>query len=64
MKVAMQVVKTAGSTHLTRAFMIDERWVDRLEKVSKGKICRVVEEPVTEGTPRRRPRRTKTEEAV
>lgn len=50
MKVEMAIVKKHNrSTRALTAkpFLIDERWADRLEKASKGKIRRVSSEAPT-----------------
>lgn len=73
MKVEMEIVKRPGySTKAIKTLMVDERWVDRIEKISKGKIRRVplgneevpagAVEVIAEATEAPRRRRRKTEE--
>lgn len=66
MKVEMAVVqKNNRSTRAMKPFLIDERWADRLERISKGRIRRVVADGIDGGgleeTPRRRRRRQSAE---
>jgi hypothetical protein len=69
MKVMMDIQRSplGHKTKALKPLMVDERWADRIEKLSKGKIKRrpvAIEQEEEAATTRRRSNRRKTEEEL